>query len=245
MPEWQRVPFVGLSATPWTKGLGKHYDDLIVAATTAELIDKGFLSPFRVYAPAHPDLSAVKIVAGDYHEGQLSEAMSQPVLVADTVSTWLRLGEDRPTLCFAVDRAHARRLADEFEAAGVPTGYVDANTPADERERIGQRLREGQIKVVCNVYCLTTGVDWDVRCIILARPTRSEILYTQIIGRGLRTAEGKSDCLILDHSDTTLRLGFVTDIHHETLDDGQHRKSSAQARRRRRRCRRNVRPART
>ena len=138
-----------MSATPWTKGLGKHYDDLIVAATTSELIDKGFLSPFRVFAPAHPDLSGVKIVAGDYHEGQLSEAMSQPVLVADTVSTWLRLGEDRPTLCFAVDRAHARKLADQFEAAGVPTGYVDANTPADERERIGRRLREGQIKVVC------------------------------------------------------------------------------------------------
>ena len=225
-PNGQKVPFVGLSATPWTKGLGKHYDDLIVAATTSELIDKGFLSPFRVFAPAHPDLSGVKVVAGDYHEGQLSEAMSQPVLVADTVSTWLRLGEDRPTLCFAVDRAHARKLADEFEAAGVPTGYVDANTPADERERIGRRLREGQIKVVCNVFCLTTGVDWDVRCIILARPTKSEILYTQIIGRGLRTAEGKQDCLILDHSDTTLRLGFVTDIHHEHLDDGRHRKSN-------------------
>ena len=208
MPEWQRVPFVGLSATPWTKGLGKHYDHLIVAATTAELIEKGFLSPFRAYAPAHPDLSGVEIVAGDFHEGQLAEAMSQPGLVADTVTTWLRLGEDRPTLCFAVDRAHARKLADEFEAAGIPTGYVDALTPADERERIGRRLREGQIKVVCNVYCLTTGVDWDVRCIILARPTKSEILYTQIIGRGLRIAEGKTDCLILDHSDSTLRLGF-------------------------------------
>ena len=55
---------------------------------------------------------------------------------------------------------------------------------------------------------------------------RSEILYTQIIGRGLRIAEGKTDCLILDHSDSTLRLGFVTDIHHETLDDGKHRESS-------------------
>ena len=68
---------------------------------------------------------------------------------------------------------------------------------------------------------MTTGVDLDVRCIILARPTKSEILYTQIVGRGLRTAEGKQDCLILDHSDTTLRLGFVTDIHHEHLDDGR------------------------
>ncbi len=225
MPEWQKVPFVGLSATPYAKGLGKHYDDLIIAATTAELIDKGFLSPYRVYAPAHPDLTGVKTVAGDYHEGQLSEVMRQPVLVADTVSTWLRLGEDRPTLCFGVDRAHARRLADEFEAAGVSTGYIDMDTPADERQRIGERLRDGRIKVVCNVYTLTTGVDWDVRCIILARPTKSEILYVQIIGRGLRTAEGKSDCLILDHSDTTLRLGFPSDIHHDTLDDGRHKQS--------------------
>jgi DNA repair protein RadD len=229
-PEWQKVPFIGLSATPWTKGLGKHYDDLVVAATTAELIEKGFLASFKVFAPAHPDLSAVKTVAGDYHEGQLSEAMSQPVLIADTVLTWLRLGENRPTLCFAVDRAHARRIADEFEAAGVPTGYVDAKTPRDERERIGNRLREGQIKVVCNVGCLTTGVDWDVRCIILARPTKSEMLYTQIIGRGLRTAEGKQDCLILDHSDTTLRLGFVSDIHHDTLDDGRHQQKSGSSR---------------
>ncbi len=104
-PEWQRVPFIGLSATPWGSGLGKHFDDLIVAATTAELIDNGFLAPFRVFAPSHPDLAGVRTVAGDYHEGQLSEAMSKPMLVADVVGTWLRLGDNRPTLCFAVDRA--------------------------------------------------------------------------------------------------------------------------------------------
>uniref|UniRef100_UPI001AEDB181 DEAD/DEAH box helicase n=1 Tax=Aureimonas psammosilenae TaxID=2495496 RepID=UPI001AEDB181 len=230
MPAWASVPFVGLSATPWAKGLGKLFDDLIVAATTAELIEKGFLSPFRVFAPAHPDLSKVRTARGDYHEGDLSEVMSEPVLIADTVATWLRLGENRPTLLFAVDRAHARRLAAEFEAAGVATGYVDANTPRDERELVGQRLRNGQIRVVCNVGCLTTGVDWDVRAIILARPTKSEMLFVQIIGRGLRTADGKDDCLILDHSDTTLRLGFVSDIHHETLDGGKHQTNTAKAR---------------
>lgn len=229
-PEWEKVPFIGLSATPWTKGLGKHYSDLVVATTTKELIAQGFLSPFRVFAPAHPDLSGIKIVAGDFHEGQLSERMSQPVLVADTVSTWLRLGEDRPTLCFGVDRAHARRLFEEFESAGVPSAYVDMDTPTDERARIGERLRQGQIKVVCNVYTLTTGVDWDVRCIILARPTKSEMLYVQMIGRGLRTAQGKDDCLILDHSDTSLKLGFVDDIFHDRLDDGKHQKSVSQKR---------------
>lgn len=230
MPDWQKVPFVGLSATPWTKGLGKHYDDLLIPTTTKDLIAKGFLSPFKVFAPSHPDLSKVTTVAGDYHEGQLSTAMSEPVLIADTVSTWLKLGEDRPTLCFAVDRAHARKLSNEFEAASVPTGYVDMDTPPAERQQIGERLRNGQIKVVCNVYTLTTGVDWDVRCIILARPTKSEMLFTQIVGRGLRTADGKADCLILDHSDTTLRLGFVDDIHHDRLDDGKRQKGQSQKR---------------
>ncbi|MGX5801428.1 DEAD/DEAH box helicase [Bradyrhizobium sp. Arg314] len=227
MPEWQKIPFIGLSATPWAKGLGKHYDDLLIPTTTKEMIAKGFLSPFRVFAPSHPDLSKVRTVAGDYHEGELSTAMSEPVLVADTVLTWLRRGEDRPTLCFAVDRPHARKLAGEFEAAGVPTAYVDMDTPPEERRLIGERLANGQIKVVCNIYTLTTGVDWDVRCIILARPTKSEILFTQIIGRGLRTADGKADCLILDHSDTTLRLGFVDDIHHTSLDMGKHQKGTS------------------
>jgi DNA repair protein RadD len=68
---------------------------------------------------------------------------------------------------------------------------------------------------------LTTGVDWDVRCIVLARPTKSEMLFVQMVGRGLRKAEGKDHCLILDHSDNHSRLGFVTDIHHDTLDDGK------------------------
>jgi superfamily II DNA or RNA helicase len=224
-PEWKSVPFVGLSATPWTKGLGKFFDDLIIAATTQELIDSGYLAPFRVFAPSHPDLSGVRIVAGDFHEGDLGEAMDKPGLVADVVDTWRQMGEGRPTLCFAVNRAHARSLQKQFEAAGIGCGYVDAFTPVDEREAVRKRLEAGEIQIVCNVGCLTTGVDWDVRCIILARPTRSEMLYTQIIGRGLRTAPGKADCIVLDHSDTTLRLGFVTDIHHDKLDDGKPRKA--------------------
>ena len=97
---------------------------------------------------------------------------------------------------------------------------MDAFTEMDDRNDIIGRFASGETKVICNVGVLTTGFDADVRCIILARPTKSEILYTQMIGRGLRTAEGKDHCLILDHSDTTVRLGFVTDIHKDHLDDG-------------------------
>lgn len=221
MAERTTLPFIGLSATPWATGLGKHYTDLIRPVTLAELIERKRLTPFRAYAPSHPDLSGVKTVRGDYEEAGAAAAMDKPKLSADIVSTWLAKGENRPTLCFAVNRAHARSLADQFERSGVMTAYVDGFIERDERREIAEAFASGRAKVVVNVGVLTTGVDWDVRCIILARPTKSEMLYVQIIGRGLRTAEGKDDCLILDHSDTTLNLGFVTDINHDDLDDGK------------------------
>ena len=188
MAEQTTLPFIGLSATPWTKGLGRHYDNLIRPVTLAQLIDRGRLTPFRVFAPSHPDLAGVKTVRGDYDETQLADAMDKPSLTADIVSTWLQRGESRPTLCFAVNRAHARSLAAQFEAAGVTTGYVDGFTDRDERKVVADAFAAGRVKVVVNVGVLTTGVDWDVRCIILARPTKSEMLFVQIIGRALRTA---------------------------------------------------------
>jgi DNA repair protein RadD len=223
---WKDVPVIGLSATPWTRGLGKYFERLIVAATTEELIDAGHLSPFRVFAPASPDLTGVRTRAGDYADEDLSKVMDQSGLVADVVQTWITRAKGRPTLCFAVDRLHAKHLQQSFIAAGIVAEYVDAYTEATDREKIAKRFAKGEVEVVCNVGCLTTGIDWDVRCIILARPTRSEMLFVQMIGRGLRTAEGKDDCLILDHSDNHVRLGFVTDIHHDRLDDGRERQKA-------------------
>jgi superfamily II DNA or RNA helicase len=225
-PRFADVPIIGLTATPWSKGLGKHFDRLIIGATTAQLIEDKYLSPFRSFAPASPDLTGVRTIAGDYHEGDLADAVNKTTLVANVVETWQAQANYRPTLCFAVDRAHAKNLQQQFVAAGVSAEYFDAYTDAMERAAIAKRFHAGEVKVVCNVGCLTTGVDWDVRCIILARPTKSEILYVQMVGRGLRTAEGKADCLILDHSDNHTRLGFVTDIHHDALDDGEPKRAA-------------------
>lgn len=227
---WKKVPFIGLTATPWAKGMGADglWDKLIIATTTSKLIDEGTLSDFKVFAPAHPDLTGVKTVAGDYDLKGLGEAMDKKNLVADVVSTWLERAKGLPTICFAVNRVHAKHLQEQFVQNGVFADYMDAYTDLEERERIVKSFASGQTKVICNVGVLTTGFDADVRCIILARPTRSPILYVQMIGRGLRTAQGKDHCLILDHSDTTLRLGFVTDIHQAELDDGTARRSVAE-----------------
>lgn len=213
--------FIGLSATPWRKGLVDYFDRMIVVETTYGLIQKGYLSPFRAFAPSVPDLSDVKIVAGDYHEGQLGAAMNKPKLIADVVTTWLEKAERRKTLVFAVNCAHAQALQAQFLAAGVRTGYVDAYTKVEGpggREELVDKLRTGELEVICNVGTMTTGVDAPfVSCISMARPTRSEMLYLQIVGRGLRTAPGKENCLVFDHSDTIARLGMPDEIYYDSF----------------------------
>lgn len=231
MDDCPSLPFVGLSATPWARGMAEQWDDLIQPTSIQALIDAGRLSPFRVFAPSHPDLSQVRILAGDYHEGDLAAAMSEGKLVADVVTTWKAKAQGLPTLVFAVDRAHAETLQRQFQAQGVAMGYCDAFTDRIERRVLFQRMARGDLAGICNVGTLTTGVDADVRCVVLARPTRSEMLFVQIIGRGLRAAHGKAECLILDHADNHARLGFVTDIHHSRLLSGAEKQAAPRAER--------------
>ena len=222
---WRKVPFIGLSATPWLKGLGGFFDELVVGNTIGKMIAEKTLAPFRVFAASHPDLTNVRIDrqgTGDYVENDLHEVMGRAKLVADIVQAWKDLAEDRPTILFAVNRDHAAQLAKEFEAAGVASGYMDCETPTSERRELRRRFRDADIRVMCNVDVIGLGVDWpEVACISYCRPTRSEMRFVQNIGRGLRIDEGKADLIVIDHSDSTLRLGFVSDIHHPELDDGK------------------------
>ena len=220
--------FVGLTATPWSRGMANHWSSLVVGATMRDMISAGYLSDFRVFAPSTPDLQGVKVVAGEYHQGQLYKRVANATLIASIVDTWLEKSTQEKTILFAVNRAHAAELQARFMERGVNAAYIDAHTSLQEREGIRMGFHSGDIQVVCNVGCLVAGVDWDVRTLILATPTKSEIKYVQMVGRALRTAEGKDHALILDHSDTTHRLGFVTDIHYDELDDGTPKKDRKQ-----------------
>lgn len=212
------VFFIGMSATPWAKGMGLRWQDKVTPITIGELIEAGYLSRFTVFAPDVPDLSGIKVTKGDFAEGEVSEVMEGKALMASVVETWLAKADNRPTLLFGASCAHAAALAEEFERAGVATAYVDAFTDSVERQLIERRFRSGEVKVACSVRTLTTGVDWPVSCIVDAAPTRSEMLHVQKIGRGLRVNPGTEDLLVLDHAGNSLRLGLVTDIHHEGLD---------------------------
>jgi DNA repair protein RadD len=232
------LPFIGLSATPWSRGLGKFYDDLIIAATTRELIDADYLSDFVAFAPSEPDLAGVRTVAGDFAQDELGDAMDKAPITGNIVKTWIERGENRPTIAFCVNRKHAQHVCERFLEAGIAAERIDGETPSGDdscdpdpagqtRRDMFARFRSGVTKVLVSVGVLTTGFNADVRCIIDAQPTKSRILFVQKVGRGLRTAEGKDKLVILDHAGNHLRLGRVDDIGQTHLDDGKKREGSA------------------
>jgi superfamily II DNA or RNA helicase len=221
---------VGLSATPFTKGLGKHFDNLVNPVSTRYLIDDGYLAEFEAYGPATIDVSGVHTVAGDFDKAEIGERADQPKLVADVVKTWLRLARGRKTICFATNIGHSRHLVNEFVKRGIRAEHVDCYTgknPEEEatRKEVIDRFKDGETTVLCNVDILTKGFDDpDVSCIIQARPTKSLMIHIQQIGRGLRKAEGKT-CLILDHAGNHERLGFADGELPTKLDEGKRKGS--------------------
>ena len=215
-------PVIGLSGSPYADWLGAHYENLIKEVTTRELIDTGYLSDFEVYAPTKPDLKGVRTsklndYGEDYVEKQIAEIMGDAKIVGCIITTWLSKGENEPTIAFCCNVSHANHITLEFNKAGVKAEVMTAQTPPDERQQITRRFEDGITKIICNVGVLVAGFDSDVRCIIYARPTKSEIRWIQCLGRGLRTAPGKERCIILDHSGTVHRLGFPDQIEYDEL----------------------------
>jgi DNA repair protein RadD len=231
---------VGLTATPCRgdgRGLGGIFSALVECPSIAELTTLGHLVPTTVYAPSGPDLVGVKVTAGDYNEAQLAERMDIPRLVGDVVEHWLRLAQGRRTVAFAVNVPHAVHLRNEFCRAGVAAGHLDGSTPAAERDAILAQLGAGTLDVVVNCGVLTEGFDLpEIGCIVLARPTKSFVLYRQIVGRGLRPAPGKRDCLVLDHAGCTIEHGLIEEAIEWTLSPDKRAVRPAQLARTQRRA---------
>jgi superfamily II DNA or RNA helicase len=228
------TPVIGLSATPYARGLGKHYDELggplfehmTVAATIPELIDAGYLVDCDVYAPSEPDMTGIKQARNvfgdmDYTDADVGRAADKPELVGDIVTHWMRLARGTPTVCFAANIAHSKHIVERFLAAGVAAEHIDCYTDEEERRAILARVETGETLVISNVGILAEGWDFPAcHTLILARPTRSLIRYIQMAGRVLRPHGSKTRALILDHSGTATRLGFPTEEFPLELDDG-------------------------
>jgi DNA repair protein RadD len=227
---------IGLTATPARgdgRGLGEIYDDLLQVVSVRDLMDQKYLVEARYFAPTEPDLAGIKLNKdGDYQEKQLGARMDQQALVGDIVQNWLRIARDRSTVVFCVTCAHSRHVRDEFLKAGIRAEHLDGETPLDERKEILARVASGETQVLCNVFVATFGLDIPrLSCAVLARPTKNITLYLQIIGRVLRTDDGKDDALIIDHSGAVKQHGFADDAQPWSLDESEtvaERKKKAQ-----------------
>lgn len=203
---------VGLTATPERLdglGLESLFSELVCGPTLGWLIGNGFLSPYRVFAPSEPDLSAARMSQGDYRAADIDKIMNTPVVIGDAVEHYKRIAPGKKALVFASSVAASQAVVAAFQAQGVPALHVDASTPVDERDDALAALAEGRIKVLSNVQVFTEGVDVpSVDAVIMLRPTKSLALYLQMVGRGLRTAEGKEEVLVLDHAGLVYEHGF-------------------------------------
>lgn len=226
LPYYESKTVVGFTATPARKsgkGLGSFYSRIIQVRSVQQIIDDGFLAPCEYWAGSHADTSAIAhdYKTGDFKAKELAAAHRDGVLIGDVVDNWLRLSKERHTIVFAVDIAHAQSLTERFQAASITAEVIHSKMPHGTREAVSEQFRAGQIQVLVNVGIATYGYDVpEVNCVVVARPTKSIVLWHQMVGRGMRPKDG-DHCMVLDHGDNVRRLGCIEDEIRWRLDEGK------------------------
>ncbi|MDB4726117.1 DEAD/DEAH box helicase family protein [bacterium] len=225
METYNNVPIIGLSATPYTKSLGKHYQDLVVPITPQELIAKGYLTPIRYFVGREPDTKGLRSVRRSWgldFSDELEERVIDNDLMGDIVKNWQAHGQGRITACFAQSIKHSKAIVDKFKEAGIFAVHIDCYTPPEIRQNLIEQHANGDFLILSCANLLSTG--WDspnCSCLIDASPTKSLIKYVQNGGRIQRIAEGKTDAIYLDHAGNWFRHGCVEDIVPDHLHTGK------------------------
>ncbi len=203
LPDWQHL---GVTATPIrSKGssdLETIFGKPVYVKSIFELIVEGYLSPLKgMEVRTQVSVEDVGIQAGDFIAEELSRVINTRQRNQLVVENYLELAADRKALVFAADLNHAKSLAEIFKAKGVSAAWVSGETPLSLRRSFLEKLRRGELKVIVNCMVFTEGFDEpSLDAILVARPTRSLVLYCQMIGRGLRPYPGKKNCLFVDNS---------------------------------------------
>lgn len=224
---------LGVTATPDRadgKGLGADSDGvfhaLIEGPTQRELINRGHLTDYRLYAPpCDMQLSDADIGAtGDYSRPRMKRAAQKSRIVGDVVEHYLRLAPGKRGVTFATDVETAEKIAAQFNAAGVPAAAVSAETPDEERAAVVRKLGTGELLMLVNVDIFGEGFDLPaIEVVILARPTESFALFAQQVGRALRPAPGKDRAIIIDHVGNIARHAKVVERGDELVIELVHR----------------------
>lgn len=206
---------IGVTATPCRlsgEPLNEVFDDLVQGPQTGELIDRGYLCKYKVYAPFKIDVSKIKTRLGDYSATDLDGAINKKAITGNAVDEYIRLLSGKRAVVFCVSVEHAESVAREFSARGIPSASVDGKMNIWDRKRILAAFRDNRIKVITNCNIITEGFDLkELDAVIMLRPTQSLSLYIQMVGRALRISPGKDMAYIIDHVGNVERHGFPCD----------------------------------
>lgn len=211
---WTGSPYRGNGV--WlTSGDDPLFTHIATRATMRELLDLGYLAPLTtVETKTHVDASEVRMSGGDYVVSELARVTDRDDLVQASCDEIVVMGAPRKKwLGFCVTVDHAEHVCSALIQRGIAAAVVTGETSAGERDARIAAFRAGRLRCLVNVAVLTTGFNVrDVDFLFLLRATKSPVLYTQIMGRALRTAEGKINALIADFTDTIETLGPVDAI---------------------------------
>lgn len=219
-----RIKIIGLTATPWRlsgAGFSEIFNHLITAPQIKTFINNGFLVPLKHYAASIIDLNSIKVDKSkkEYDERELEVVVRGDLLLAELIESYKKYANNKKTIVFALNRAHSEDIVNRFRKEGITAEFIDANTNSDERKKIVDQFRKGDIQVLSNVNIFTEGFDCpDVEVVQLARPTKSLSLYLQQVGRAMRPSENKDYGIIIDNACLWEEHGLATQPFSWSLD---------------------------
>jgi superfamily II DNA or RNA helicase len=217
---------VGFTATPEradARALGAVWEEIVYQRGIVEMIAAGYLCDLRaIQVGTDADLSRLKVCHGDLQDAEIAEELLRSGAIGQVAGAYVKHAHDRKGLAFTPTVETAYALAEALVERGIRAEALDGTTPGEERRSILARLASGQTQVCVNCSVLTEGFDEpSIQAVLVARPTRSRVLYAQMIGRGTRLHPGKTDCLVLDLAGVTARHDLATVAELANLDPAE------------------------
>lgn len=203
---------IGLTATPERldgQGLGRYFKQMVNGPSVQTLIEQGYLSPYKLYAPSTVSMQGIHTRMGDYEKRELASVVDKPSITGNAIEHYSRLCLGRRAVVFCCSIEHSKHVVERFNAAGIKAAHVDGETPQEERDDAIEAFKKGDIQILSNVEIFGEGFDVpSIEAAILLRPTQSLGYYLQQVGRALRPAQGKDCAVILDHVGNCTRHGL-------------------------------------
>lgn len=219
-----RAFFLGATATPCrTDGqvLADFYNKIVVGPSIKDLINDKKLAPVQILRPQHEieGIDQVSIKGNDYDEAELANFMNRPEIRAELVRSYLKYCYGKKGIVYAVDINHAIQICADYHNQGIEATYIvskDESNKESERIKRVRDFKNGEVKILVNVGIFTEGFDCpDADFVQLARPTKSIILYLQMVGRALRRSEKKKHATVLDNAGVTLEHGSFVNVDYD------------------------------